>query len=98
MAQTWETKYGRRRVKHEPPTIAEAIVAAEGLTDDLEEQVRIAAGLLNVSVEAVKGEAGRSEPMRGAAARGETRRRQPQQGPRGVVVVQRKRRVLGAMR
>lgn len=108
MALTWNTKYGRRRVKHEPPTIAEAIAAAAGLTDDHDEQVRIAAGLLNMPVEAVRSEAVRSEAVRGEAARGEAaraepvrveaRRRQPQQAPRAVVVVQRKRRVVGAMR
>lgn len=34
------------RVRFEPPTIAEAYLAAQGLTDDLEEQVVIAAGLI----------------------------------------------------
>lgn len=81
MALTWETKYGRRRVKHEPPTVAEAVAAAEGLTSDLEEQTRIAAGLLNVPLETVKAE---------------TERRRRPQGPRVVVVVQRKRRAVAA--
>jgi hypothetical protein len=34
------------RVRHEPPTIAEAYLAAQGLTDDLDQQVTIAAGLI----------------------------------------------------
>jgi hypothetical protein len=38
---TWNTKYGRRRVRNEPPALEEAIFAARGLTDDVEEQVFI---------------------------------------------------------
>lgn len=63
MAFAWDTKYGRRRVKHEPPTVAEAVTAAEGLTTDLEEQAQIAAALLNVPVETVRAEAERRRPQ-----------------------------------
>lgn len=82
MGLSWHTKYGRRRIKHEPPTVAEAVAAAEGLTSDWEEQAEIAAGLLNLPLEAVKAEAG-------------LRRHQqaPRVGPH-VVVVQRKRRII----
>src|SRR4051794_41956771 len=34
------------RVRHEPPTVAEAVVAAQALTPDLEQQVEITAGLI----------------------------------------------------
>ena len=49
MSTTWKTKYGPRRVRHDPPTLDEAIFAARGLTDDIEQQIDIAAGLMEVS-------------------------------------------------
>jgi hypothetical protein len=54
MSTTWKTKYGPRRVRHDPPTIEEAISAARDLTDDLEEQVEIAAGLMDLPPEDVR--------------------------------------------
>lgn len=54
MSTTWKTKYGMRRVKHDPPTLEDAIFAARGLTDDLEEQVSIAAGLIDMPHEEVR--------------------------------------------
>jgi hypothetical protein len=39
------------RVRREPPTIEEAAFAAVGLTDDLDQQVDIAANLMGVSVD-----------------------------------------------
>jgi hypothetical protein len=51
MTQVWETKDGRRRVRRDPPTIEEAVVAAQGLTEDLKEQVDIVASLMEISVE-----------------------------------------------
>ena len=42
------------RVRREPPTIPEAIAAAQGLTTDLQEQVVIAAGLMGVSEEEIR--------------------------------------------
>lgn len=39
------------RVRHDPPTLAEAAIAASGLTDDLEHQAEIAALLMGVTVE-----------------------------------------------
>ena len=38
MSQDWNTKYGTRRVRREPPTLEEAIFAAVGITDDHDEQ------------------------------------------------------------
>jgi hypothetical protein len=54
MSGVWKTKYGMRRVRHDPPTLEEAIFAARGLTDDLEEQVEIAASLMGLPPEEVK--------------------------------------------
>ena len=54
MSTTWNTKYGPRRVRHDPPTLDEAIFAARGLTDDLEQQAEIAAGLMDLPVEQVR--------------------------------------------
>jgi hypothetical protein len=38
MSEDWNTKYGRRRVRRDPPTLEEAIFAAIGITDDQEAQ------------------------------------------------------------
>ena len=50
------------RVRREPPTVEEAIVAAQGLTDEIEQQVEIAAGLMNMTEEEIR-------PQVAAAAR-----------------------------
>ena len=49
MSDVWDTKDGRRRVRRDPPTVEEAVVAAQGLTDDLKEQIEIVASLMEVS-------------------------------------------------
>jgi hypothetical protein len=54
MNTSWNTKYGPRRVRHDPPTLDEAIFAARGLTDDLEQQVEIAAGLMDMPLDEVR--------------------------------------------
>jgi hypothetical protein len=51
MIDVWETKDGMRRVRRDPPTIEEAVVAAQGLTEDAKEQVEIVASLMEISVE-----------------------------------------------
>ena len=51
MRDVWETKDGRRRVRVDPPTIEDAVLAAQGLTDDVEEQVEIVASLMPVSAQ-----------------------------------------------
>jgi hypothetical protein len=50
----WNTKYGPRRVRQEAPTIEEAIIAAQGLTDDLNAQVEIAAALIGLPHDQVR--------------------------------------------
>ena len=52
MTNAWNTAYGPRRVKREPPTLDEAIEAAQGLTDDVAGQVEIAASLMGVPADA----------------------------------------------
>src|ERR1044072_3871486 len=54
MSTSWNTKYGPRRVRHDPPTLDEAIFAARGLTDDVDQQVEIAAGLMEVPADEVR--------------------------------------------
>lgn len=55
MSDVWETKDGRRRVRRDPPTIEEAVLAAQGLTDDLKEQVEIVASLMEVPPDEARG-------------------------------------------
>lgn len=67
MSDVWKTKYGPRRVRHDPPTLKEAITAAQGLTGDLQEQAAIAAALMDVSVEDVRAELAKMDKARGSA-------------------------------
>ena len=67
MSEVWNTKYGPRRVRFDPPTLNEAIAAARGLTDDLQLQAEIAASLMDLPVEAVRAELLRTAPPRGSA-------------------------------
>ncbi len=55
MTDVWETKDGRRRVRRDPPTIEEAVVAAQGLTDELKEQIEIVASLMEITVDEARG-------------------------------------------
>jgi hypothetical protein len=56
MSENWNTKYGPRRVRRDPPTLDEAIFAAIGITDDQQAQAEIAASLMGLPVEAVTAE------------------------------------------
>jgi hypothetical protein len=51
MSVTWMTKYGARRVRVEPPTLEDALYAAEGLTPDPSQQIKLAAELMQVPVD-----------------------------------------------
>jgi hypothetical protein len=51
MSEVWETKDGRRRVRRDPPTIDDAVLAAQGLADDVDGQVDIVMSLMEVSIE-----------------------------------------------
>ncbi len=67
MADSWETKYGSRRVRRDPPTLEEAIIAAQGLSDQLDEQIEIAAGFMDLPVQVVRAEVLKSASPRHAA-------------------------------
>lgn len=56
MSADWNTKYGTRRVRHDPPTLEEAIFAAVGITDDQEQQAEIAAALMGMPLDIVQTE------------------------------------------
>jgi hypothetical protein len=56
MSENWNTKYGPRRVRRDPPTLEEAIFAAIGITDDQSAQAEIAASLMGLPVDAVTAE------------------------------------------
>jgi hypothetical protein len=93
-SESWNTKYGPRRVRSEAPTLEEAIAAAQGLSDDLDEQAKIAASLMGLPSDQVRAELLKTAPPRkdviksfaivGSAA-----------APR-TVVVERKRRIVPA--
>jgi hypothetical protein len=57
MGPVWNTKYGRRRVKHEPPTLEEALDAAQDFTRNRQEQIAIAASLMALPIEDVRKQA-----------------------------------------
>ncbi len=56
MPTSWNTKYGRRRLRQDQPTIAEALAAAQCFADDPEHQISLAAGLMGAPVEDVRSE------------------------------------------
>ena len=56
MSEDWNTKYGTRRVRRDPPTLDEAIFAAIGITDDQQQQAEIAASLMGMPYEKVLAE------------------------------------------
>jgi len=84
MRKTWKTKYGSRRVRHDPPTVEEAIIAASGMTDDVQAQIDIAASLMEVSPDEVRAAmakaATRRQPVRTTTFAGRP------DAPRAVVV------------
>ena len=51
VTDVWETKDGWRRVRRDPPTIDDAVVAAQGLAEDLEGQIEIDVALMSVSAD-----------------------------------------------
>lgn len=67
MSAVWHTKFGSRRVRYDPPTLDEAIAAAQGLTDQPQQQAEIAAALMDVPVETVRAEISKKAHPRGSA-------------------------------
>jgi hypothetical protein len=88
MSDDWNTKYGTRRVRRDPPTLEEAIFAAVGITDDQEAQAEIAASLMGLPIESVQAEVKKlARPMLG---RSTTRVIAGEQGAQRSVVVERR--------
>ncbi|MGC1777263.1 MAG: hypothetical protein WBB34_04900 [Xanthobacteraceae bacterium] len=92
MSEVWQTKDGRRRVRRDPPTIEDAVLAAQGMTDEVDGQIEIVMSLMQVTPEAA-----RSAVLR-MGTRKETSRLTVagRTGiPRAVVVERRQSRVAG---
>ena len=87
MSQDWNTKYGPRRVRRDPPTLEEAIFAAAGITEDLNEQAEIAASLMGMPLETVTAEVKKTNRIQ---ARSATRVIAGEQGAQRSVVVERR--------
>ncbi len=87
MSEDWNTKYGPRRVRRDPPTLEEAIFAAAGITDDPEAQAEIAAALMGLPLETAQAEV---KKQARAASRGATRVIAGEQGAQRSVVVERR--------
>lgn len=49
-----QSRYGQRVTRVEPPSLEEAIIAAQGLTDDVECQTEIAAQLMGMPEDEVR--------------------------------------------
>ena len=87
MSEDWNTKYGPRRVRRDPPTLDEAIFAAVGITDDHEQQAEIAAALMGMPYDSVLAEVKKQSR---ANARASTRVITGEQGAQRAVVVERR--------
>jgi hypothetical protein len=87
MSEDWNTKYGTRRVRRDPPTLDEAIFAAVGITDDQEAQAEIAASLMGLPIESVMAEV---KKVARTTARSTTRVIAGEQGAQRSVVVERR--------
>jgi hypothetical protein len=87
MSENWNTKYGPRRVRRDPPTLEEAIFAAIGITDDQAAQAEIAASLMGLPVDAVTAEV---KKVARTSARSSTRVIAGEQGAQRSVVVERR--------
>src|SRR5258707_11438216 len=88
MSEVWNTKYGARRVRRDPPTLAEAIVAAQGLSDDVQEQAEIAASLMELPIDEVRPEVMKARTPRRSTS---TVAFASRAGSHRAVVVERKR-------
>ncbi len=61
MTAAWKTKFGGRRVRHDPPTIEEALEAAECFAEGLDNQIEVAAQLMGVTEDEVRAVAMRAQ-------------------------------------
>ena len=90
MSEDWNTKYGPRRVRRDPPTLEEAIFAASGITDDVQAQAEIASALMGLPLEQVLPELKKASRV---AARTNTRVITADQGTQQRAVVVERRTV-----
>ncbi|MGJ4889647.1 hypothetical protein [Bradyrhizobium sp. HKCCYLR20261] len=90
MSEDWNTKYGTRRVRRDPPTLEEAIFAASGITDDVQAQAEIASALMGMPLEQVLPEVKKASRV---AARTNTRVITADQGTQQRAVVVERRTV-----
>jgi ribosomal protein L12E/L44/L45/RPP1/RPP2 len=88
MSEDWQTKYGPRRVRRDPPTLEEAIFAAAGITEDHEQQAEFAAALMGMEYDAVLAEVKKTSRI--AARTATTRVIAGEQGAQRAVVVERR--------
>ncbi len=88
MSEDWNTKYGPRRVRRDPPTLDEAIFAAIGITGDEEQQAEIAAALMGMPYDTVLAEV--KKQSRANARTSSTRVIAGEQGAQRAVVVERR--------
>jgi hypothetical protein len=96
MSTTWNTKYGPRRVRQAPPTLAEAVAAAKDMAADTKSQIEIAAALMGLPEDEVRPEVLKSRAIKLAPVRIVS----PSNGPARQVVVERvvSRRPMGTVR
>jgi hypothetical protein len=87
MSEDWNTKYGTRRVRRDPPTLDEAIFAAIGITDEQQAQAEIAAALMGLPFDTVLAEVKKQSRVN---ARATTRVITGEQGAQRSVVVERR--------
>jgi hypothetical protein len=76
---------GPPRVRHEPPTIREAVSAAQDLADEVEQQVAIVAGLMGLPEDEIRPHV-LSAPPRRIVSRPIRDWEQPAHAPQVVVV------------
>jgi len=98
--EVWETRDGRRRVRRDPPTIEEAVLAAQGLTEETGEQAEIVASLMHISVNEARGAVLRlaSKSVDRITITARTGRTAAHAAPRAVVVERRAPRRGAAVR
>jgi hypothetical protein len=88
------------RVRQEPPTVAEAVSAAQALTPDLEQQIEITAGLMGLTPDEARPFVLEAPPLNlqhsAAPQRGYTGMDIGRRSAGSVVVVERRSRVAGS--
>ena len=86
-------------VRQEPPTLAEAVAAAQALTPDLEQQVEITAGLMGLTPDEVRPFVLAAPPLNlqrsATPPRGYTEAQSGRRTAGPVVVVERRSRLAG---